>query len=224
MITLESFTDDPEQVNHMIKWWVSQSDYRYHRVKRRGDVGDFINDVWLRIYKEFADGHCVNCALSTAICKLCHWELHKYVTGSTTDRYWDFEYRMRNARPVVPEDLTYDFTPIEAIIDRTSLDHTIAWVLRSLTFREAVVIRARFGLLGDDPMTLEQVSVSLKVTRERIRQIESKAIKKIQHHKRAHRLIPFLADEHLLRIQMDHANRMRQSDVGEALYQELMRD
>jgi RNA polymerase primary sigma factor len=49
-----------------------------------------------------------------------------------------------------------------------------------LTPREQTVVRLRFGIEQDEPWTLEQVGQSLSVTRERIRQIEAKALKKLK--------------------------------------------
>jgi len=65
-------------------------------------------------------------------------------------------------------------------------------VLSTLSEREAQVIVYRFGLLGNDPSTLEQVGGVFGVTRERIRQIEAKAIRKMRA--RAHIIGLELAD------------------------------
>jgi RNA polymerase primary sigma factor len=53
-------------------------------------------------------------------------------------------------------------------------------VLGALTPREAQVIGLRFGLLGQDSATLEQIGNELGVTRERVRQIEAKALRKLR--------------------------------------------
>lgn len=65
--------------------------------------------------------------------------------------------------------------------DRRLLREEIAGILSQLTLRERQVIELRFGLLDDHDYTLEEVGKKLKVTRERVRQIEERAIRKLRH-------------------------------------------
>ncbi|OGN61557.1 MAG: RNA polymerase subunit sigma [Chlamydiae bacterium RIFCSPHIGHO2_12_FULL_27_8] len=65
-------------------------------------------------------------------------------------------------------------------------------VLETLTEREKTVLIERFGLLDGKPKTLEEVGVRFKVTRERVRQIEAKALRKMRHPTRAKQLQAFL--------------------------------
>lgn len=60
--------------------------------------------------------------------------------------------------------------------------------LSTLTPREATVIRQRFGLAGEEERDLEDIGVGLNVSRERIRQIEAKALRKLRHPSRSRRL------------------------------------
>jgi RNA polymerase primary sigma factor len=75
-------------------------------------------------------------------------------------------------------------TPADAAI-RSVLRRRIDEVLRALTDREREVILMRFGLLDGQPHTLEEVARSFQVTRERIRQIEQKSLKKLKHPSRS---------------------------------------
>ena len=70
--------------------------------------------------------------------------------------------------------------PVE-ITDQQLLREEIRKVLGQLTLRERQVIELRFGLVDDHDHTLEEVGKRLKVTRERVRQIEERAIRKLRH-------------------------------------------
>jgi RNA polymerase primary sigma factor len=72
------------------------------------------------------------------------------------------------------------------------LKERIEEVLRTLTEREAKVIRLRFGIGDGYPRTLEEVGTEFQVTRERIRQIEAKALRKLRHPTRSQQLRGFL--------------------------------
>ncbi len=70
--------------------------------------------------------------------------------------------------------------PPDALVNRTELTREMGRILGTLTPREQTVIRLRFGIGEDQARTLEQVGQQLSVTRERIRQIEAKALKKLK--------------------------------------------
>lgn len=84
--------------------------------------------------------------------------------------------------------LVYDNEDELDIAEINSLRANINEVLETLTEREQGVLRMRFGLDGDDPMTLEQVAAKFFVTRERVRQIEAKALRRLRHPSRANRI------------------------------------
>ena len=81
--------------------------------------------------------------------------------------------------------------PAEAA-SHTLLKEQLASVLGSLTPREEKVLRLRFGLEDGRPRTLEEVGKEFNVTRERIRQIEAKALRKLRHPSRSKKLRDFL--------------------------------
>ncbi len=73
------------------------------------------------------------------------------------------------------------------------LRESIEDVLESLDEREAKVLSLRFGLMGESPKTLEEVGRIFNVTRERIRQIEAKALRKLKHPSRSKKLRDYLS-------------------------------
>jgi RNA polymerase primary sigma factor len=82
--------------------------------------------------------------------------------------------------------------PEESVIDR-SLQEDINTVLNTLSGKEADIIQYRFGLNGKRPMSLKEIGNRYKLTKERIRQIEKKALKRLQHPSRSHALRSYLA-------------------------------
>jgi RNA polymerase primary sigma factor len=82
-------------------------------------------------------------------------------------------------------------SPADAVININLKDQTAA-VLQSLTPREEQVIRMRFGIGDGSEHTLEEVGQRFSVTRERIRQIEAKALRSLRHPSRSRRLKAFL--------------------------------
>jgi RNA polymerase primary sigma factor len=75
------------------------------------------------------------------------------------------------------------------------LKDQLANVLDTLTAREQKVLRLRFGLDDGKARTLEEVGREFNVTRERIRQIEAKALRKLRHPSRSKKLKDFLEDK-----------------------------
>ncbi|MGH8128166.1 MAG: RNA polymerase sigma factor RpoD, partial [Gammaproteobacteria bacterium] len=84
--------------------------------------------------------------------------------------------------------------PVDSAIN-DGLREAMHVVLASLTAREAKVLRMRFGIGTNTDHTLEEVGKQFDVTRERIRQIEAKAIRKLKHPSRSERLRSFLDEE-----------------------------
>jgi RNA polymerase primary sigma factor len=103
-------------------------------------------------------------------------------------------------RPVGDEDHSHlgDFIedknaipPIDAAI-QSNLRETTTCVLASLTPREERVLRMRFGIGMNTDHTLDEVGQQFSVTRERIRQIEARALRKLKHPSRSRKLRSFL--------------------------------
>jgi RNA polymerase primary sigma factor len=81
--------------------------------------------------------------------------------------------------------------PIDAAI-QSNLRETTTRLLASLTPREERIVRMRFGIGMNSDHTLEEVGQQFSVTRERIRQIEAKALRKLKHPSRSRELRSFL--------------------------------
>ena len=84
-------------------------------------------------------------------------------------------------------------TPDQQMIEK-SLQEEINIVLKTLSTKEARVIECRFGLNGKKPMSLKQIGELFHLSKERIRQIEKKAIKRLKHPSRSENLKIYLQD------------------------------
>jgi RNA polymerase primary sigma factor len=78
------------------------------------------------------------------------------------------------------------------VANKEMLRERIEHVLKTLTYREREIIKLRYGIGDGHTYTLEEVGKIFKVTRERVRQVEAKAIRKLQHPVRARKLMGFL--------------------------------
>jgi RNA polymerase primary sigma factor len=85
--------------------------------------------------------------------------------------------------------------PIDAAINASLRDRCRDVLDDTLTSREAKVLRMRFGIEMNTDHTLEEVGRQFNVTRERIRQIEAKALRKLRHPSRAEKLRSFVEGE-----------------------------
>jgi RNA polymerase primary sigma factor len=83
--------------------------------------------------------------------------------------------------------------PEEVLIDRT-LQESIEDVLSTLTEKESNVIKYRFGLNGERPHSLKEIGDKYNLTKERIRQIEKKAISRLRHPSRSQKLKSYVRD------------------------------
>ncbi len=82
--------------------------------------------------------------------------------------------------------------PEDEVIEKTLKDDINA-ILTTLTEKEAEIVQFRFGLNGRNPLSLKEIGDRYNLTKERIRQIEKKAIKRLQHPKRSQYLESYIA-------------------------------
>ena len=92
---------------------------------------------------------------------------------------------------------TTSVSPADAIV-RVNLKEKTAEILHTLTPREEKIIKLRFGLEDGSEHTLEEVGQEFQVTRERIRQIEAKALRKLRHPSRSRKLKSFVDRDHFM--------------------------
>jgi RNA polymerase primary sigma factor len=105
-------------------------------------------------------------------------------------------------QPVGEHDDTYfgefleDYREDDPLLEMNQdmLKSKIADVLQSLDYREREILRLRYGLIDGYAYTLEEVGKIFSVTRERVRQIETKAVRALQHPVRARQLSGFLEE------------------------------
>ena len=87
-----------------------------------------------------------------------------------------------------------EYSPVDAVVNE-DLKEKVREVLKSLTPREEKVLKMRFGIDVASEHTLEEVGKDFSVTRERIRQIEVKALRKLRHPSRSKKLVTFFDKE-----------------------------
>ncbi len=78
---------------------------------------------------------------------------------------------------------------------RNSLEHEMESALETLDEREQQVIRLYFGIGGNRELTLEEIGTQFRLTRERVRQIKEKALRKLRHPTRGRKLMPYAEEE-----------------------------
>ena len=225
MVTRDDLIERADEVTHLIKWWVSRSKLRYHRVRKHGTTGDFISDVWVRMLSNLKDQKEVDCSLATIVLNSCQWEI-VCPKRLGTKRTWEARERIRQAEDVQSYHRieNYDGEQLVEFVSNKELKNIIAELLRSLTWRQAVIVRARLGLLGDKEMTLEEIGSLLKIGRERVRQIELQGLKKLQDHTREDKLRPFYAEQIETvrrKVSVKKRQQLLKTEYGRVLLEEL---
>lgn len=106
---------------------------------------------------------------------------------SLSDQFGDEDKMM------IEERLSDELAPsVEYQIIKNSIERQVREALNELDIREADVLKLRFGIGGDDPLTLQEIGERLGLTRERIRQIEQKAMEKLARSQRVKQLRGYL--------------------------------
>ena len=118
-----------------------------------------------------------------------------FVANAGTDLAGGANRRGGGFPPQRPYRRPHLVSPAEAVIN-VNLKEQTEHVLHTLNPREEKVVKMRFGLDDGLEHTLEEVGLEFAVTRERIRQIEAKALRKLRHPSRSRKLMPFLNQLH----------------------------
>ena len=116
--------------------------------------------------------------------KYCKESLDEYIEEASSDN-----------ELFLPESLVESEDIVISGEEEKELVRIVYEILDTLSDKERIVIKKRFGLDGEDPVTLEEIGSELGVTRERIRQIEARAIKKIRHPKNSAKLEGYIDAE-----------------------------
>lgn len=188
--TLEWLMEFPPDVKRLLEWYLTRNDETYHFTMKCGGTNEVIQETCLHLLslqRKFA----VLPARWTTVCinqaKWCMsrmWQQRKRQLITDEDLVW--------AEAKVPKcGYTVD---AETIADHSMLEQVFEAVLKSLTYREREILKLRYGFGDGYAYTLEEVGRIFKTTRERIRQIESKGLRKLQHPLRACRLRSFAKD------------------------------
>ena len=144
----------------------------FKRNRFAGDLDDILNFLFIKV-KLFGK---LSIAWFTA-------ELLNIRSGDSNDTYLKDFIEDEN-----------DYTPVDAVVN-DDLKEKVREVLKTLTPREERVLKMRFGIDVASEHTLEEVGKDFSVTRERIRQIEVKALRKLRHPSRSKKLQSFFDKE-----------------------------
>lgn len=87
---------------------------------------------------------------------------------------------------VLPDE---SLTPLDEALIRKSLEEQLYLLLEQLEPKERLIVERRFGLSDRDPETLAEIGSDLKLSRERVRQIEERALEKLRHSRRSRQLV-----------------------------------
>jgi len=179
-------------------WWIQQSMMRaltdYSRtIRLPAHIVEILNRI-NRITERFKQNYDVMPTIeeisketSIPIEKIC-----KVMKFSQSVTYLDNPIDEEDRKCIIDTVQNEDFPSPEDNVISEAIKEYLDDALSSLLPREAEIIRLRFGLYDGKIHTLEQIGMKFGITRERIRQIEKKAINKLRHPKRCNKLADFL--------------------------------
>jgi hypothetical protein len=169
---IHSHVDD---VTTLVKWWVSRSRSAQRKIKERGEVSDFINDVFARMLFDFRDNNEVDITLATATINACKWELCRYVNRAEVPLLK--AERIGLIRDcVVAESLYYS----DYISENAEMIEFWQSVKTCLNSRSFYCVWYRLGVSGPE-VTLRKIGCHLNISKTRVQQIIRKAVMRLYH-------------------------------------------
>lgn len=178
-------------------WWIRQavihslSKYSriYHLPQKLSDQISEMKKIRSQIKKEFKRDPTrdeLAARLKTTVESVEDWEILSGRDISLSDKYYDDDME-------VGDRIKDSLTPsVEYQIVKNSIEEQIRNILKELDDKEALVLKLRFGLEDDRTHTLQEIGNRLNLTRERIRQIEKKAMRKLSHSNKLQQLRGYL--------------------------------
>ncbi len=178
-------------------WWIRQavihslSKYSriYHLPQKLSDQISEMKKIRSQMKKEFKRDPTrdeLAARLKTTVESVEDWEILSGRDISLSDKYYDDDME-------VGDRIKDSLTPsVEYQIVKNSIEEQIRNILKELDDKEALVLKLRFGLEDDRTHTLQEIGNRLNLTRERIRQIEKKAMRKLSHSNKLQQLRGYL--------------------------------
>lgn len=182
-----------------ISWWIRQRLRRSFIPKSKMYTPVHRKEIMMDILDIKKAHFCADCNLFD----ICPNLIDKIATKLEISQdqalsYYNLTKRLNtplmNIDELEEKEILYSDTDIFEVSSHNILSESIKGILKTLTPREAKVVSLRFGLEDGRDRTLEEVGYEFNVTRERIRQIEAKAMRKLRHPSRSKKLIEFLID------------------------------
>ncbi|NOZ60228.1 MAG: RNA polymerase sigma factor RpoD/SigA [Calditrichaeota bacterium] len=124
--------------------------------------------------------------------EMSDWEVADVVKTSARHLSLDEPFKEEDGNSLLDVIKSDRYDPPDQDLMRESLQVEIDKVLATLKPREAEIIKLYFGLEGDRPLTLEEIGEHFKLTRERVRQIKEKALRRLRHRSRLEPLRKYL--------------------------------